>query len=367
MGRRLRIAAGLLLLLAEVVILALQPVQGPGDTTAIAAGEVRTMATGVHQDRHTTTFTLKGHPPDAVPTLTVHDGEKDLSRWLLVAEHAGDETSQRLSYMGVEMYPARLLTFAWQVGEEQVTGEYLYIHPNFSFAWQMEQRGPFVFYHTGTLNDDFAAEWTAVYHWLGAELEMEPVERVIYLLPDQGSLTRALGSDPLITNVAGLWVNRLEAILTSTSFSPAALRVIMAHEFVHAYLANDNPPWWEEGIARWFELRYLARFGPLRFSAEGLRVFEGLEQEMAEQPVYLMRINHSQKSPLDPYTVGYSFCSFVESRWGEERLTRLAATAARKPLREAVVEVLEQSLDEVEVAWQEYVRSGAMLEGLTGQ
>jgi len=361
----MRIAATLGLFLAEVIVLALQPVprSAPG-LGHVVEEKVSGMSVQIHQERLTTTFTLRGLPPGVEPRLTVSDGQKDLSNWLLLPERGPGEVSQRLSYMGVEMYPARRLTYTWQVGGESLSGEYLYVHPNYPFSWEVEQRGPLVFYHSGNLSQQVAADWGEAYQWLGAELGMEPVERVVYLLPDRNSLQKALGSDPLVSNVAGLWVGRLQGILTSTDFSPEALRLIMTHEFAHAYLENDNPSWWEEGIATWIEARYLSRFVLPSLTPEGLRPYEALAERMRAEPVLLVRINQSQASPLDPYTVGYSFCRYVESQWGDGAVLRLAVAAAARPLKEAVFEVLGQSLDAVEAGWQEYVRSGDLVEDL---
>lgn len=356
--RSLRIFATFLLFVTEIVWLGFQPVQLPAGVPAASTVTVGGLVASVEQEAHMIILRLKGHRAGAEPTVQVMAGPRDLSAYLRFREDLGTETSVRLSYAGVNMFPARLLTYTWEVDGQKVTGEHIYVHPTFPFRWELEQHDPFTFYHTGTLTAKTAADWIDHYTDLADFLSLEPVERTIYVLPNVDALQKALGSEGTEPKVAGLWIETLDAVLVSSDFPAAELRRIIYHELTHAFLANRNPSWWEEGIATWAEAQMSRRHGiwagdlfiPQRAAA--------LQEIMRTEGTFLVRATHSQPPPLDPYSVGYSFIMYLQDRFGQEAVLRLAAAAAEQEIAEAVMAVLGEDLDTLEIGWQAYLKEG---------
>lgn len=372
-----RVSAGIVivLLLIEVVWLGLQPLQRPraastppaaalSPSSSVQAGGLTAL---VEQEAHMLTLRLRGHRTGAEPKLSVMAGNRDLGDYLRFREDGETETALRLSYAGVSMFPARVLTYTWAVDGQQITGEHMYIHPNFPFQWQREQHGPFIFYHTGTLTEELATQWATLYTTLAGFLGLKPVERMIYVLPNRDALQKALGSDGAKRKVAGLWNEPLDAVLVSTDFPSVTLQKIIYHELTHAFLANGNPSWWEEGIATWVEGQMVRRHGVWDGDLLFPERFESLQKVMESQGTFLIRASASQSPPLDPYTVGLSFFLYLEDRFGEEALLRLAVAASERPLAEAAEAELGENLDQLEAGWQEFIRSGGHLKVLKGQ
>lgn len=313
------------------------------------------------------TLRLEGHRAGAEPQLTVMAGNRDLDSFLRFREEGETETAIRLSYAGVNMYPARVLTYTWAVDGRRVTGEHMYVHPNFPFQWKRERRGPFIYYHTGTLTEDLSTQWGSLYTTLAASLGMEPVERTIYVLPNVDALQKALGGDVKERKVAGLWIESLDAVLLSTDYPASILKKIVYHELTHALVANRNPSWWEEGIATWAEGHMLRRDSFWDGDTQFPHRFRALQQVMESEGTFLVRANNSQDPPLDPYTVGFSFLLYLEDRFGQEAVVRLAAAASEQPVAEAVQVTLGEDLDSLEVGWQEFVKRGGPLRAMGRQ
>lgn len=381
MMRHVRVFVAILLLVVEVVWLGLQPMpsrrSAPDEQAALpgaakgkpAASSVQAdgMTALVEQEAHMITLRLQGHRAGAEPKLTVTAGNRDLGSYLRFREDRGTETSVRLSYAGVNIFPVRILTYTWEVDGRQVTGQHMYVHPNFPFPWKLEQHGPFTFYHTGTLTEELATQWAALYTTLAGFLGLKPVEQTIYVLPDIEALQKALGSEVTTRKVAGLWIEPLNAVLLSTDFHSSTLQKIVYHELTHAFLANRNPSWWEEGVATWVEGQMFRRDWVWDGDGLYLKRFGALQRVMETEGTFLMRASPGQNPPLDPYTVGFSFTLYLQDRIGEDALLRLAVAASERPVAEALKETLGEDLDQLEVGWQEFVRSGAHLKVLQGQ
>lgn len=372
--RRIRIWLSFLLLAVEVIWLAMQPLQTaplaaqaitPGSRAPVTAVQAHGLTAWAEQDSVTLTFRLNGHERGVRPTLSVKAGDRSLDEWLRFPEYGPTGSSYRMSYYGVEMYPARVLTYTWEVEGKQVTGEYVYVHPKYPFDWKREKRGSYLFYHTGTLTDENVEHWTKINSNVAGYLSLPEAEWTVYVLPDAESLQQALGGKAEERQVVGVWSERLQAALVINDYPPLVLEQLLSHELAHAYLYNGNPIWWEEGIATWVQRGLSSQ---ILAGANNLVVhprFTALRKVMETEGTFLVRSNHSQKEPLDPYTVGLSFCFYLQSRFGEEGVLKLAAAAAERPLGEMVQELFGETPDQLEQGWREYVISGELEKAVT--
>lgn len=302
------------------------------------------------------TFALANAPPDAEPVLSVFS-DTDLQYFLRPTDR---KDSRWLPNLALSKFPAVMLTYRWEAGSQQVSGEYLYIHKDYPYPWKVEEAGGLtVYYATGVVGWR-VERWVGLNDWLPRFLGTPQQPVVIYAMPDEESYARIIKGYSHLGKASAFYSGTRKWVV----LRPGQGEDVVVHELGHAYLASGNPIWWEEGIATWVELQHHLRTSPEAPWLYWKERLAPLVEQAAKEPVTLGRVDYDSAEPLDPYRVGLSFCLFIEERFGTEALKRLAVAARQAPLEEALPKVLGEDPVELLDAWQRALADGEILRWL---
>ncbi|MFZ5814904.1 MAG: hypothetical protein ACOY93_06330 [Bacillota bacterium] len=294
------------------------------------------------------------HPPRGVEPRLRLWADADLTDHLQPAEGAH---SWWLPNQVLAKFPAVRLTYTWELGRERLRGEHLHIHRDYPYPWQVVQKGGLTVYFASPVAAGRISRWAELNDWLPRFLGTPQQPVVIYAMPDEEAYARVIGGNSHLDRAAGFFSGAHEWIV----LRPAHGEEAVAHELGHAYLANGNPVWWEEGIATWVEAHARARTSPVSTWLHWRSRLAPLGERAAEGPLELAQAGYGSAQPLDPYDVGLSFCLYLERRLGTEGLKRLALAARREPLADALSRTVGEEVEGLEADWNRALQSGELL------